>query len=99
MQRTTLLSLALSLLAAGPAPAQGPLVLPLDPAPSLLPADGGLSSSVGRREQRIRLLRFQPGFLTEPVNLFPEAPTHPDLATSADDSVDWMTFTMGSDNP
>lgn len=59
------------------------------------PWDG--NESAARREQRIRLLRFQPGFLADPVNLFPEEPIDPFAAP--EESTDWLNFTMGNDNP
>ena len=70
-------------------------ILPRD-----LDAEAGAAANAARAN-RIRLFRITPGFLSEPVGL-----TEPDEATAddpngspADPGPDWLTVTMGPDNP
>lgn len=60
------------------------------------PVDG---TALPRQQQRVRLLRFQPGFLADPVNVFPDDPLAPEFPEPLDDSGDWINVWVGNDNP
>jgi hypothetical protein len=100
MNHATLLSLGLCLLFGSVAAAQEPLVSVPDPTPlwNAPPDSFNSLDRLNRRDQRIRLPRFQPGFLADPVNVFPDTTTT-DPTQPADDSADWLNLAMGNDNP
>jgi hypothetical protein len=53
------------------------------------------------RSNHVRLFRFQPGFLAEPLGLQDDdpAPEPGLLPPSADNGPDWVSVSMGNDNP
>ena len=57
------------------------------------------------RPNRIRLFRITPGFLSDPVGLsdvddpLSSAASDPNPTPTADATTDWLTVTMGNDNP
>jgi hypothetical protein len=61
----------------------------------------GTTPAVPARNNRIRLFRFQPGFIAEPLGLQDDDP-QPEpgsLPPSADNGPDWLSVAMGNDNP
>ncbi len=72
-------------------------------APDLAPwlAAPASSSSAPPPANRVRLFRFQPGFLTEPLGLQDDDPP-PEPGSqppSLDTGPDWVSVSMGNDNP
>jgi hypothetical protein len=86
-------------------PARGQAQVPDAPSPdwfdreSALPRylDAAGDSSV-TREHRIRLFRISPGFLADPVGLDSDD-SSPSAGPQADPGPDWVSLTMGADNP
>ena len=72
--------------------------------PSNLSFDPDADAGANARPNRIRLFRITPGFLSDPVGLtdvddpLSSAASDPNPTTS-DPSTDWLTVTMGNDNP
>ena len=101
---------ALCLTVSGPQlPAQELSLPPLPASPDLnrdpvLPRSlnlDGPSSTDANRSHRIRLFRFQPGFLSDPVGLDQDDPlaAADGKAPSSDPGVDWINVALGNDNP
>jgi hypothetical protein len=70
----------------------------------LLPPDVtyGLGGSAGSpRNNRIRLFRIEPGFLTDPIGVIDDdpPPSGPGIPNSKDSDADWINITLGNDNP
>ena len=66
--------------------------------PRNLDAADAAASANTARANRIRLFRITPGFLSDPVGLTdPDEQAAPD--DPADPAPDWLTVTMGPDNP
>jgi hypothetical protein len=98
-----------------PAPLRAQQLLDLD-RPPVLPDSADLrllagtpSSSSASRSSRIRLFRFEPGFLTDPLGVEDDPPTGdptawmttppPPPPPEADTGPDWIQVAIGSDNP
>ena len=88
---------AVAQLPAPPAPDWS--LFPTTPTTTLdLTAEGaGIAS--GQRANRIRLFRMTPGFLSDPIGLDQDDPPGADGMTTNDPGLDWVTVTMGNDNP
>jgi hypothetical protein len=75
---------------------------PVLPSGLNLGALGTVPVSPASQPHRIRLFRIQPGFRSDPVGLDDDTNTNtntpPDLKNTEPDS-DWITFSMGNDNP
>lgn len=67
--------------------------------------DAPLPSTPESRVPRLRLFRFAPGFLSDPLSMqeedcdLPGVPKLPAPATDANDGPGWLQFGMGTDNP
>lgn len=73
--------------------------------PSNLSFDPDPDAGANARLNRIRLFRITPGFLSDPVGLTDADPlsstaaNDPNPTPTADAATDWLTVTMGNDNP
>jgi len=63
-----------------------------------LDAEASANAASAARANRIRLFRITPGFLSDPVGLSDPDESASD-ATPADSGVDWLSVSMGPDNP
>jgi len=57
------------------------------------------SEELSARQQRIRLFRIATGYVCDPANIDPNDPASDDPANEPDPGVDWLSLTVGNDNP
>ena len=67
--------------------------------PQDLDSEATASAASAARANRIRLFRITPGFLSDPVGLTDADEAPGDDTAAADATPDWLTVTMGPDNP
>ena len=84
---------------APPPPAPDWSRFPTTPTTALDLSADGTGNSSSQRANRIRLFRIAPGFLSDPVGLDQDDPLAPAGLNTNDPGLDWVTVTMGNDNP